>query len=442
LVEEAIKQFAPPPRELEIIQLNSADPFSFKLAADALFQDEPRASAPMISVDTNQQQVLVRATKDQLESLRKLLKQMGESQPANVSVGSGRLRYVPVHRSSKQLLEDIQQLWPTMRNNPINVVNPQPIDIRIPDTAPPIPVAPKKLGDFGQASENPFETREKTFHTAPLHRLTSSQVNPNVQQPARKQSPPIIVVTGDGQWTLASDDTEALELFASLLETLTNPKVTPFATAGNFSVYILRHADAKHLEELLIELFRSGESVRRSSISDAIQRVKIVAEPRINGLIIGGNRADRKIVEELLAVFDSEDLLDTLQQISPSIVQLQSASAKQVASIVQDVYKSQLTAGAGREAVNIPEGVSAEVATVLQQINAQSAGPLLTASVNEATNSIVLRGPPSLIVEVRSFIEKLDQQSSTTSARRVQLLRLESTNAKNLEKALNLLRSK
>ena len=442
LVEETIKQFAPPPRELEIIQLNSADPFSFKLAADALFQDEPMASAPTISIDTNQQQVLVRATKDQLESLRKLLKQMGESQPSNVSAGSGRLRFVPVHRSSKQLLEDIQKLWPTMRNNPINVVNPQPIEKHEQDAAPPAPVAPKKPNELGQSSTSPFGTGQGGLPVPPFRKLTSAQVNIDAQQPLQKQSPPIIVVTGDDQWTLASDDTEALELFARLLDTLTNPKVTPFATAGNFSVYILRHADAKHLQELLIELFRSGESGRRSSIADAIQRVKIVAEPRINGLIIGGNRADRKIVEELLAVFDSEDLLDTLQQISPSIVQLQSASAKQVAIIVQDVYKSHLSAGAGRDAIAIPEGVSAEVATVLQQINAQSAGPLLTASVDETTNSIVLRGPPSLIVEVRSFIEKLDEQSSTASARRVQLLRLESTNAKYLEKALNLLRSK
>ena len=367
---------------------------------------------------------------------------MGESQPANVSAGSGRLRFVPVHRSSKQLLEDIQQLWPTMRNNPIKVVNPQPIGLKQPD---PTALA---AGFLDSVQTKPVASTFGSLggslglNGATAHRLTSAQVIPDAQQPAQKQSPPIIVVIGDDQWTLASDDTEALELFARLLDTLTNPKVTPFATAGNFSVYILRHADAKHLQELLIELFRSGESGRRSSISDAIQRVKIVAEPRINGLIIGGNRADRKIVEELLAVFDSEDLLDTLQQISPSIVQLRSSSAKQVAIIVQDVYKSQLRSGAGREAIDIPEGVSAEVATVLQQINAQSAGPLLTASVDETTNSIVLRGPPSLIVEVRSFIEKLDQQSSTASAHRVQLLRLESTNAKNLEKALNLLRSK
>jgi type II secretory pathway component GspD/PulD (secretin) len=435
-VEEAVKQFAPPPRELEIIQLNSADPFSFKLAADALFQDEGISSAPMISIDSNQQQVLVRATPDQLESIRKLLKQMGESQSNNVSAGSGRLRFVPIHRSSKQLLEDIQKLWPTLRSNPINVVNPMPIKSEIQNEAPPIPVAPKKpeapkkIDDLGQS-------RSKL-----VQKLASSQAMPDDQQTAPVQRPPIIVVTGEEQWTVASDDMEALDLFTRLLDTVMNPKVTPFATAGNFSVYILRHTDAKHLQEILVDLFRTGESGKRTQFSDAIQRVKIVADTRINGLVIGGNRADRKIVEELLAVFDSEDLLDTLQQITPIIVQLQSASAKNVVSIIDSVYKSQLTTGAGRVPVDIPEGVSADVATVLQQINAQSAGPLLTAAVDDTTNSIVLRGPTSLTAEVRTFIEKLDQQSGTASARRVQLLRLESTNTKNLEKAMNLLRTK
>lgn len=424
MAAEAIQQFAPPQRDLEIIQLNSADPFAVKMAADAMFQEEPTSNAPLISIDTNQQQLMIRATKQQLESIRGLLKQMGEMQPSNSTIGSGRLRFVPVHRNSKRLIEDIQQVWPTLRKNPINVVDPQPQ----------IPVVPRKEKELGESKTSPFS------------RLTSVQTtaiaNPPSQQQAASQLSPIIVVTGEEQWTIASDDTEALELFTRLLDSLLNPRATPIAITGNFSVYILRHADAEHLQDLLVDLFRTGDSNRRTSLSDAVQRVKIVADSRINALIIGGNRADRKIVEELLAVFDSEDLLETLQQVYPTIVQLQNASVKNVVAIVQAVYKSQLSSGAGRQPVEIPDGVTSDVALILQQINAQSSGPLLTVSVDETTNSMILRGPPSLTAEVSSFIEKLDNQSSSASARRVQLLRLESTNTKNIEKALNLLRSK
>jgi type II secretory pathway component GspD/PulD (secretin) len=63
-------------------------------------------------------------------------------------------------------------------------------------------------------------------------------------------------------------------------------------------------------------------------------------------------------------------------------------------------------------------------------------------SVNEASNLIVLRGPNELTSEIKEFIEKIDQQSSSAPSRRIQVLRLESTNSKNLEKALKILNSK
>jgi type II secretory pathway component GspD/PulD (secretin) len=170
--------------------------------------------------------------------------------------------------------------------------------------------------------------------------------------------------------------------------------------------------------------------------------LKIVADTRTNALVIGGNRADRKVIEELLGVFDSKDLIDRLQQITPIIIPVTSASAETVSKLVEDVYKSQLRAGAGRDPLDIPEGVSTEVATILQQINAQSSGPLLTMSVDEQSNLIVLRGPTDLTEEVRSFIDKIDQQSADAPSRRIQVLKLESTNSKNLEKALKILSGK
>ncbi len=87
-----------------------------------------------------------------------------------------------------------------------------------------------------------------------------------------------------------------------------------------------------------------------------MQRVKIVADSRINALIVSGNRQDRRTVEDLLGVLDSEDLLDSLQQISPTTLALESASANNVESILRDVYRSQLSSGAGRRPVALATG--------------------------------------------------------------------------------------
>jgi len=63
-------------------------------------------------------------------------------------------------------------------------------------------------------------------------------------------------------------------------------------------------------------------------------------------------------------------------------------------------------------------------------------------SVDETSNLIVLRGPNELTNEIKSFIENIDQQTASAPSRRIQLLRLESTNSKNLEKALKILSGK
>ena len=420
MVEEALKQLTPPKRELEIIQLSVIDPYTFKIAAEALFDDEPLNSAPQITVDSNLQQVLVRATPEQLASIQKLLKQMGETTVQNSSVPSGRLRFIPVHRNSQRILEEIQRLWPTMRGNPLQIIEPAPA-VKKQEAAPETPPLGSSISNSSQV------------------RLASTQP----QQPNQQQgTSPIVVVTGDDQWTIASDDTVALDQFSRLLESMLAPAIAPFATTGNFSVYLLRHAGADQVQQLLEELFKPADRTTRGPTSEVFQRVKIVADARINGLIVSGNRADRKVVEELLGVIDSEDLLDTLQQITPTTVQLQSASARSVADIIEDVYKSQMSAGAGRRPVQIPEGVTTSVAIVLQQLNAQASSPLLTVAVDEITNSIVLRAPLDLTTEIKSFIEKLDKQSTDAPGRRVQLLRLQSTNTKNLEKALKLLMAK
>lgn len=430
MVEDALAQLAPPKRELEIIQLDATDPYSFKQAAEALFSDEPLNNAPQITVDGNLQQVLVRATPTQLESIHKLLKQMGEASAINSTVTSGRLRFVPVHRKSPKLLEELQRLWPTIRDNPLQIFDPTGDASK-----------QKALPEISPMGSAPFAT--------PLNvRLASTQSSRNStdsgQEPTGSpvKSSPIIVITGEDQWTLASDDTTALDQLSRLLASLLSPAATPFAHTGNFSLYLLRHAGAEQVRELLNELFKPSASSSRSPAADVFQRVKIVADTRINGLIVSGNRADRIVVEELLGVLDSEDLLDTLQQVTPTVVQLTSSSARSVANVIENVYKSQLSAGGGRRAIDIPEGVTTSVAIVLQQLNAQATGPLLTIAVDETTNSIVLRAPLDLTTEIRSFIEKLDQRSIDASGKRVRLLRLESTNTKNLEKAIKLLMAK
>ncbi|MEZ6076036.1 MAG: hypothetical protein R3C56_10300 [Pirellulaceae bacterium] len=47
LVEEMLEQLTPPERQLEIVQLEATDPYSFKLAADALYSRMSPSTQPL-----------------------------------------------------------------------------------------------------------------------------------------------------------------------------------------------------------------------------------------------------------------------------------------------------------------------------------------------------------------------------------------------------------
>jgi type II secretory pathway component GspD/PulD (secretin) len=440
-IKEALSKFEAPKREFDIFPLKTIDSFTFRTAADALFEQESGINPPTINVDSSLQQVLVHGTREQLDRIQQLLDRMGAGSKSVLRDKSqGGVRFIPINRNPQALLENVERLWPLIRANPVQIIDPK----KIPKGNLENPQSNHPRSPWGSRSrlvafQDPAETA--TQPASPTQEAKQSQPIDRTSTEPKADNAPVIVITGDEQWTVASDDAEALSQFENLLDTLLNPRVQPYANAGNFGVYILRHADATEARELLMDLF--GISTQRSSFfSSSMQRLKIVADPRINALVIGGNLAERKTAEELLAVIDSQDLIDRLQQITPSILPLQTANAKNVLDIVKDVYKSQLSSGAGRKPLPIPDGVSTEVATMFQQINAASSGPLLAVSLDPTSNSLVIRGPSDLTQELIKFIEEIDRQAEVAPSQKIQVLRLESANAANLEKALRLLYSK
>jgi hypothetical protein len=63
-------------------------------------------------------------------------------------------------------------------------------------------------------------------------------------------------------------------------------------------------------------------------------------------------------------------------------------------------------------------------------------GPLMTLGTDDDTNSILVVAPPSLIEEVRKFVEELDQATNEYPRRAVRIVPLKKINAKDMDKAL------
>ena len=130
-------------------------------------------------------------------------------------------------------------------------------------------------------------------------------------------------------------------------------------------------------------------------------------------MVVYGTRKERDVIQEIIEVLDAEDLPDSLTTPSPELIQIENSSADRILKILESVYSNQLTSGGGRRTVEIPEGVTTAVASMLQQINAATTGPILTLGMDENTNSIVMRAPMELGREIKTFCRKtrLDSES-------------------------------
>lgn len=163
----------------------------------------------------------------------------------------------------------------------------------------------------------------------------------------------------------------------------------------------------------------------------------VVADERLNAIVVYGSRSDRANIETLLEALDSSDIPDSKVSNIPRRVPIKNGSAQQIEQVLRLVYKTQLSTGGGRKEIPVPSGLAPEVAQALQQINVMNTGPLLALSVDEATNSIVIMAPAALAEQVRTLVEELDEAALTESTRGVSIIPLEHMNSSRTQKVLN-----
>jgi type II secretory pathway component GspD/PulD (secretin) len=169
----------------------------------------------------------------------------------------------------------------------------------------------------------------------------------------------------------------------------------------------------------------------------AFGSVVIVPETRMNALIVYGGRTDRDRIEQLLEILDTEKLPDSGRIFRTEVITINHADAEKVEDVVRGVYRTEMTAGGTRRAIEIPTGIDSSVANVLRQINAASSAPLLTIEVQEETNALVVKAPQNLIDEISELVTQLDETSATNRARGVTLIPLKKTNSRRVMQVLN-----
>ncbi len=401
------------PRELEVFQLSFLESLTAMQAVDGLYNDGLTDIEDIPSIQTNEdaQQLIVRASPEQIEEIRSLLVKMGEVHLTQAGQGhsSKTMRIIPINGDVEGALRKVENLWPKMRKNPIRILKPQGTREELPGhfSVPP----EKSESDDSQQKGKQTET---------------------VQPVEKKKDPalsPIVIMQGPGRLTIASDDTEALDQMEALLRAM-------FSRAGSsrnrdFGIYQLKNAGATEVSTTLKQIFNT----RTGGVP--FGSVILVPEERLNVLIVYAGRSDRERIEQLIQVLDIENIPDTKRAFQTKVIPLIYANAARVERLIQGIYRPQMTAGGSRRNVTIPKGVPPELATVLRQINAAASSPLLTVEVQAETNSLIVKAPQSLLEEIEELVTSLDDSARTTRSKGITLVPLKKTNSRRVMQILN-----
>lgn len=119
-------------RQVEVIRLKNLDPQLAVLSINKLFNegDKAGANAPKVDADTTNNTLLVRGSEAQVAQIRDLLTKMGESGGGSSveEAEKSKVRtYALSGRQATKAIEQLQAVWPTVRQNKIRVVTPSAI---------------------------------------------------------------------------------------------------------------------------------------------------------------------------------------------------------------------------------------------------------------------------------------------------------------------------
>lgn len=486
-------------RQVEVIRLRFVEPSVALLAVQGLFgltTETPDPRAPKVEVDPTSRQLLVRGTEAQVTQIRTLLEKMGETgmdEDSPYYADRGNVRLIPTPATGADaLLQQVEQLWPTVRPNRLRIVRPAsdgepeerggPLRIRTdmpfqpqvpwssqqPAAPQQQPAAPAE-GDGPQASL-PVKP-QSVFRQAAMQQDNETAADEDAEADEEIDST-ITVIPGPNGLIISSEDLDALDEFEALFATLSNQS----STSGRvFSVFYLKSANAQVVAETLTQLLggSTGASttdtggggllggVAEAALGDVggglfgsllglgggdsflgTSSLSIIPDLRLNALIVQGPPADVDAIEQLLRVLDEENPPETAVASKARLIPVENQPATGIANTLRQVYADRLVSTGGQQRQPSPE----EFIALLRGGGRGGRGgrggggsddprTKMSIGVDERTNSLVIVAPDDLFAEVEQLVETLDS-APTGRDEVMEVVSLKRSNASAVQQAL------
>lgn len=315
----------------------------------------------------------------------------------------------------------------------------------------PSELTPAKLDDGARLRPvmNPFRPSEDEPTDASEARVLTSNRAPE-KSPIRVQVTPRGVV-------MQSDDLDALGRFEEHLREIAG--ATELQPSPPI-VFYLKYTKAAEAIRMLAELLDGGEAAREGEAGTLINgavgsysggsylgsivtsrqgtitmmagSITVVADPRLNRLIAQGTASDIEVIEGYLKIIDRDKSLTEVETEGAStVIELKHTQASEVADVLRDAFAGQVVESSskskGSEASPAQSAAAAKAAAAAAakakakaseggSSNGQGAvsEPKMTIAVHEASNSLIVTGPPQLFARAKRLAEMVDQRGEQT----------------------------
>ena len=441
----------------QMLDLSVIDSSSSSSSRDRDSRDaQPTVEPPRLDADIENHRLFVRGTPTQIAQIKEII--AGLDQPSTASGGSDEtIRIVGLFgQEAKQTLMLAARFW--RLPNPIilyddplgHSTEPRERVVNQPTETAPRPAISESI-QATATGNSPYVTTS-TLTTTAAASVDSGTV---LKSPSLdiKQTAINCQLTRRGLLVQCTD-AEVLNQFLSHVETLAGPSGQ---AASEPVVFYLKYTRPEDAIRMLAELLDGGDSVasageglvngivmsgtssfgslilnREGTLTLTSESATVVADSRLNRLIVQGTSADIRRIEDYLKIIEKDASITQIKTYGQShVIELENSIASEVEAALRQAFagrvaenKQQAPAGQGgakpqpQQRPN-PEGDkkgdakrSAPQRTASQQ--ARDLAPKMTLAVHEASNSLIVTAPDDLFREVEDLVKIIDGRGEQT----------------------------
>ncbi|MDA1248797.1 MAG: hypothetical protein O2820_06185 [Planctomycetota bacterium] len=478
-----------------VIPLARMDAFTATASIQSLFLLDGD-SAPIIQPNPNANGLIVRGTQQQVDQIKLLV---SELEPVGGGPsGSGNVRTIPLGgRDAEEMAELLKGMFERSSKNPIRIVVPSATgaDRRVPSfrsrplDPEPLDRQPAAGGEAGRTpTENVRPASDRRGPEASLDALrkNSGLFNVNFQQDAGDASDagaktdleavlglggsdagtdgksPILITVQGGNLVVISQDEKALDEIEELVQSLSQA-IPP---SNNWTVFYLQSSDATETAAILERIFPTssvssassansggmfgdltsgissmGRSVMNMSGLDGLMNsattLRIIPDTRSNSLFVTGPPHLVNECEEMLKILDASELPEQLRERAPRYIVVKHADIADVAEIIEDVYKEEMTPPAQQQQQRGGGGGGGNPLAALMGGGGGGAraNVKLTIGVDSRSSRLIVSASEPLFNQIKVMVEDLDE-AALIARRTIRVVPLENANTAILQQTL------